>query len=262
MKTKTAYAVQAYDLLYANHVRHYRNSIASLSEVLGGQEPDSVLAVACGTGIELLALKPLGWESRLYGFDLEPEFAEVAHANLVEEGLQAEVWAGDALTPGFNGHLPSEGVGLITFRGNSLGHFGPDQYEVLFQNLFAALKPGGKLVFDFRDGEEYFAARKPFEFLGAGRYGKGLFLSYYRIDWPKSIGERYTVTGNTWVVDVKGLRKLPQTRALGVLAKSAEVLSSVESAGFDSCLEVTEVVGQSLNHLRTFVATKGGDENI
>lgn len=88
VKKSVEYVANNYDLLYADHVKMHRSTIKNFSARIA-DEPKTILVVACGTGIDLTTLKPLGWKSDLYGFDLLPEFIEKARANLGKEGMSA-----------------------------------------------------------------------------------------------------------------------------------------------------------------------------
>lgn len=254
------YAAEAYELLYAHHIWCCRRHIKEIQKVLGSnKKPRTILAVACGTGIDLEMCNELGWEGQFFGFDIDPGFVEVAHANLARKRIKADLWVGDLLEPRFGNSLPSEGVDLAILRGNTIGHFSADQYAGIFENLFHALGAEGILLFDFRDGRCYFAQRSPIEFLGAGKLPKGgYFISFYLRRWPKTFDGTFTVSGRTLHVTWRGIKIVRHpTIAGGEFNRSELILAAAEQAGFVSLTEVTDEVGQSLQCLRTFVAHKG-----
>ncbi|MDX1658130.1 MAG: class I SAM-dependent methyltransferase [Nitriliruptorales bacterium] len=87
--TGTHYAVEArfYDALYASGGRDVEAEVGRIDAVLDdlGVEPDSLLDVACGTGVHLEVWEARGWD--VAGVDLSPEMLERARERLPEVEL-------------------------------------------------------------------------------------------------------------------------------------------------------------------------------
>jgi len=103
------------------------------------QPGETVLDVACGTGVVARRVAPLvGGSGRVVGVDLNPRMLATARKFPVEEGAAIEWRAGDAAEV----DLPAGSVDLITCQQGL--QFFPDRAAALrhFRNLLA---PGGRL---------------------------------------------------------------------------------------------------------------------
>lgn len=223
-----------------------------------GSTPESILGIACGTAVEL---GPLWKDSKYYGFDLIPEMVKQADANLVAQGKEAKLWQGDLLQPGLNSPFEIEkGIELAIFHGNSLGHFTPDQYRAVFKNVFETLKDEGQFFFNFRDGNLYFDEVRNgpvLEPLGSGLLEDGSqFWSAYERYQCQDINEPYHAQGIFNVVTPDGQRKPSSHFVTGNFVIPDLALETCQEAGFSTVVEVTKGLGSSLNHLRSFVASK------
>lgn len=141
---------------------------------------------------------------------------------------------------------------LVIFRGNSTGHFNAFQHVQIFKNLYSAVKHGGKIIFDFRDGERYFADKSLIENLGS----TDDTISFYEKSWPRSIEGGYRVVGKVKISEGGKERYLPQAHLTGYFTRPDILRSVISSVGFKNYTVVTDSFGESLEYLRTFIAEK------
>ncbi len=105
-----------------------------------------VLALGCGTGLELETWLPAHPEAEVTGIDLSPEMLEALRAKF--PGSRLDLRCGSYL------ELPlGEGEYDAAVSVESLHHFAPETKLGLYRRLHAALKPGGYFLLT-----DYFAA--------------------------------------------------------------------------------------------------------
>lgn len=136
-RAQAAYAAHAagYDASAARTMPLRRRTIAALGLVPG----DSVLDVACGTGLSLPLLRePVGATGRVVGVELSPEMAAYARARVAQAGWSnVEVVVGDMATAGYAG--PFDAV-LFNFTHDVL------QAPAALERIFAACRPGARVA--------------------------------------------------------------------------------------------------------------------
>lgn len=105
----------------------------------------SVYDLGCGCGRTAQALQRSGWEGRYVGAD-------------IVDGLVSEL---KRKCPGYEGHVHREptivadGESLdLVFHWSVFTHISPEECYLYLEDIFRALKPGGKLVFSFLEFED------------------------------------------------------------------------------------------------------------
>jgi SAM-dependent methyltransferase len=102
-----------------------------------------IIDAGCGTGLVLgEVVASFSWG---IGVDISPKMVRAARAKRLAD---ATFVVGDCFD------LPSlcPKAGVVLSRGVLLSHYGPDQGQAILRSSWAALAPGGFLVFDFLNG--------------------------------------------------------------------------------------------------------------
>jgi SAM-dependent methyltransferase len=163
---------QAYDLMTVG-VMPYRQVGAVLAERLrkelkkvGQGQPQAqskaqVLEVACGTGSLSVELAGQGFE--VYGLDYSPQMLQLARQKATDTGQKIEYYCQDMREA-----LPIYNLdGIICFYGGLNFLNSGERLQQAFEVIYAALKPGGVLIFDQFQPDK---ARQLFSGTSAGDY--------------------------------------------------------------------------------------------
>ena len=104
--------------------------------------PQTLLDLACGSGIFAIAMAKQGLN--VTGLDLSAELLEIAQQNALKEGVEVE-W----LHASMSEFAPSQNYDCVTCWFDSLNYLlRVDDLAQTFQNVYAALTPGGYFIFD------------------------------------------------------------------------------------------------------------------
>jgi hypothetical protein len=97
---------------------------------------------------------------------------------------------------------------LVLFRGNTLGHLTSEEQLKAIDELTEIANSNGLILIDFRNGLECFNKKKSFEQRGVGvdRKLRNLFFSFYKILYPKSISNPYTIKSYLYVLNYRSLK--------------------------------------------------------
>jgi SAM-dependent methyltransferase len=101
-----------------------------------------LLDVACGEGSFSIAMAKEGWQAA--GIDRSPEMIEFARQQALQAGVEVSFTVQDMRLP-----FPPNRIDLVTCWYDSLNYLlSAADLGLLFQNVHAALRPGGIFLFD------------------------------------------------------------------------------------------------------------------
>jgi SAM-dependent methyltransferase len=200
-------------------------------ELTSLQEGESVLDLCCGPGRHSLELARRGFV--VTGVDKTPRYLERAKAAAHQEGLSVEFVQEDMR----RFCRPDAFDVAINFY-TSFGYF-EDKAEdgQVLKNLFASLKPGGRLLMELMGREVLAMIFRERDWLERD----GVFLLEER-----NVEDNWTWIKNRWIVFKNGKKK---EFALNLRLYSAvELAALLESVGFEEVRSFGDVSGSAYDH--------------
>ena len=188
--------------------------VSFLTRELGLTSPLRILDLACGFGRHANRLAVLGHQ--VTGIDLMPGFLEIAREDAARRGVSVTYAQGDVRKIDFE-----EAFDLVLLLFTAFGYFDDSQNLRVLENVWRALKPGGRLVFDLNNRDVLVKKMLPFIV-----YDKDGDLMIDRITFDSSTGRMK----NNRIVIRDGRRKdLPY---MVRLYNPTEIRALLEQAGF------------------------------
>jgi SAM-dependent methyltransferase len=132
-----------YDLLYED--KDYRAEALFVEQQLRrhGASSGTLLDLGCGTGVHALEFARNGWH--VTGIDLSADMIRRAEARQLDEACHVKFRQGDVCATGPERNFD---VAVSLFHVASY-QTSPAKLRDMFANVYAALKPGGILLFDY-----------------------------------------------------------------------------------------------------------------
>lgn len=125
-----------------------KGEITMFHELLGMENGQSLLDLACGQGRHLIELTRRG-KYELFGLDRSRYLIQRAKSIARKQGLTINFKEGDARKLPY----PTDSFDFVTILGNSFGYFETAEDDVkILKEVFRVLKPEGKLLMDVADG--------------------------------------------------------------------------------------------------------------
>lgn len=132
---------EKYDQMTGGDIRYVKQK-SMIARLLKDYPMESVLDVACGSGLHTIALAELGIKA--VGIDLSHALLNIAEKRAREKKVNARFLRGNMLK--LSERLDTTYDGVICL-GNSLPHLTkPDEMKKALAEMFSVVKPGGVLV--------------------------------------------------------------------------------------------------------------------
>ncbi len=129
--------------------------VGALVRLLGLDSPKKILDLACGFGRHTNRLAALG--HKMTGVDLTPGFLEIARRDAIQRKVEVQYQQGDMRTIAFEGEFD-----CVMLLFSAFGYFNDEENQKVMINLEKALKPGGMVIFDTLNRDEFLKEMRPF----------------------------------------------------------------------------------------------------
>jgi SAM-dependent methyltransferase len=171
---ETVFEVEDYLFAYGSDLTPERSDaeVAALVKLLDLHPPLRILDLACGFGRHTNRLAKLGYT--VTGMDYMPGFIELARQDAARMAVQVDYRQGDMRGVDFKDEFD---LALLLFT--SFGYFEDDDNRRVIRNAAAALKPGGRLVFDIPHAPGFIPRLPPSEVI---EKGQDLLINRYSFD--------------------------------------------------------------------------------
>jgi SAM-dependent methyltransferase len=211
------FEVEDYLYFYRPHLTDERTDaeVNAVVQLLELEQPVDILDLACGYGRHTNRLAVRG--QRMTGVDLEPGFLELASKGAAELGVPVNYQKGDMRSIGFENAFD---VVLLLFT--AFGYFADADNQAVLNNIYKALRPGGKFLMDIPNRVP-FSAQLPAA--QVDEVGQDLMINRGTYD------EHTRRWYNRRVVIRNGVRK--DKLVFVRLYAEEEIRSLLERAGFD-----------------------------
>jgi len=160
---KTVFEIDDYLFAYQDDLTDERSDaeVSNLVTLLELNPPMKILDLACGFGRHTNRLAALGHS--VTGIDYMPGFLSLARQKASEMGVQVDYRQGDMRLISF--HEVFDRV-LLLFT--SFGYFEDSENEQVVKNMAHALKPGGRLMFDIANRDNFLKDLPPADVIEKG----------------------------------------------------------------------------------------------
>jgi SAM-dependent methyltransferase len=153
---EAVFEVDDYLFVYQDDLTDERTDaeVALLVKLLDLDTPWKILDLACGFGRHTNRLAALG--HTMTGVDYMPGFLALAREQAEQMGVQVDYCQGDMRQVNFQ-----DAFDRVLLLFTSFGYFTDDENERVLQNMAAALKPGGILLFDIPNRDTFLKELPP-----------------------------------------------------------------------------------------------------
>lgn len=192
-----------YEVLYPDHLDFSKKIFDKIFPILRENGVKNILDASCGIGYDIETLSSYN-EFNLCGSDSSEKMVSMAKNRLERCGLNIKISTSDARDFQHNSSCIHD---LILFRGNTLSNLDYGDYDKVLANFSNALRPGGLLLIDFRDGIPHYSSRDNFEFRGF-KYDKAngkMFVSWYYYSIPEKISDPFKVSAYILEINISHL---------------------------------------------------------
>ena len=154
---ETVFEVDDYMYFYSEVLTDQRaeTEVAALVTLLGLDRPLKILDLACGFGRHTNRLAALG--HIMTGVDLTPGFLEIARRDAHQKHLSVNYQQADMRYITFKGEFDCV---LLLFT--AFGYFSDYENLQVLKNIYDALIPGGRLIFDMHNRDVFLKTMYPF----------------------------------------------------------------------------------------------------
>jgi SAM-dependent methyltransferase len=129
--------------------------VGALVRLLELDSPKKILDLACGFGRHSNRLAALG--HKMTGVDLTPGFLEIARRDAIQRKVEVQYQQGDMRTIAFEDKFD-----CVMLLFSAFGYFKDEENQKVMINLEKALKPGGIVIFDTLNRDEFLKEMRPF----------------------------------------------------------------------------------------------------
>lgn len=196
--------LEYYDYIYLDHLKYSKEFLNELIPVFKQYKVETVLDACCGSGNDIVQLHKKGF--LVNASDLCQKMIDFTKNRFTKNYIEnASFFRSNVLDLSKSCNSKFD---LVLFRGNTMGHLKPQEQQKAIDELINIAKPNGLVLVDFRNGLEYFNSKKSFEQRGIGvdkRLGN-VFISFYRILYPESISNPYTIKSYLYVLNFRTLK--------------------------------------------------------
>jgi SAM-dependent methyltransferase len=150
------FEVEDYLYFYNQYLTGERTEaeVNAIAQLLNLKQPVDILDLACGYGRHANRLAARG--HKVTGLDIESGFLELARRQAVEMGVTVDFRQGDMRTYEFDRTFD---IVLLLFT--AFGYFSDNEDLVVLQNIYKALRPGGRFLMDIPNREAFIAQLLP-----------------------------------------------------------------------------------------------------
>jgi len=179
-------------------------------------DDSSILEIGCGTGHLLRTISDLGYKAT--GVDISSEMIKAAKINAP---------AADFFECSGEKFISSAKYSAAICLFDTISHFSNlDQIELLFENIYQMLEPGGLFLFDVNDIEGF---RKNWQGHIDVEDDQDMFLANCYFDDDQNVGvTEYTVG------ERKGTTRIPSNKIIAYYYSEEEFLFLLKRAGFQN----------------------------
>lgn len=196
--------LEYYDYIYLDHLKYSKELLNELIPVFKQYKVETVLDACCGSGNDIVQLHKNGFF--VNASDLCQKMIDFTKNRFTKSYIEsASFFISNVLNLSKSCDRKFD---LVLFRGNTLGHLTSEEQLKAIDELTQIANSNGLILIDFRNGLECFNKKKSFEQRGVGvdRKLRNLFFSFYKILYPKSISNPYTIKSYLYVLNYRTLK--------------------------------------------------------
>lgn len=193
--------LEYYDYIYLDHLKYSKELLNDLIPVFKKYKVETVLDACCGSGNDIVQLHEKGFF--VNASDLCQKMIDFTKNRFTKSYIEsASFFTSNVLNLSKSCNSKFD---LVLFRGNTLGHLTCEEQQRAIDELVNTTNPNGLILIDFRNGLEYFNCKKTFEQRGVGVDKKlgNIFFSFYKILFPKSVSNPYTIKSYLYVLNYR-----------------------------------------------------------